>query len=136
MAERDTRFGGNLEKANIRQPRSTFEVITNSLPPYNARPGSNFITPRAEPYSPNPDSEIFQPYPLAPSSVMERVWNTGLTGIDKGREIYDQYKEWIPREIEDEMLKWELDTKYGQFNLGFGEDKGSFLWNVTPWWNK
>ena len=34
MAERDTRFGGNLEKANIRQRRSFFEDIQNRLPNY------------------------------------------------------------------------------------------------------
>ena len=118
------------------QPRSIFEDSQNKLPPYNARPGSDFITPKAEPYSPNPDREIFKPYPVAPSSTMERVWNTGLAGIDKGKEIYDQHKEWLPSEIEDEMLKWELNNKYGQFNVGLGEDKGMINWNVTPWWNK
>ena len=103
------------------------------------------LQPRPEyergPYKPSPMPEYgfmrsnFQ-QPVAPSSTMERVWNTGLAGIDKGKEIYDQYKEWIPSEIEDEMLKWELDNKYGQFNVGLGEDKGMINWNVTPWWNK
>ena len=136
MAERDTRFGGNLEKANIRQRRSFFEDIQNRLPNYRGSFDYDLGPPKAEPYSPNLGREIFQPFPVAPSSTMGRVWNTGLAGIDKGKEIYDQYKEWIPREIEDEMLKWELNNKFGQFNVGFGEDQAMFNWNVTPWWNK
>jgi len=64
------------------------------------------------------------------------VWNAGLAGIDKGKEILDQYKGWIPNDYDDDMLKWELDNKYGQFDIGLGEDKGMINWSMEPWWNK
>ena len=85
------------------------------------------------PYNPDGEPEY---YPVSPSSAMERVWNTGVGAIDKGKEILDRYEVFLPDDYDDDMLKWELDNKYGQFDIGLGEDKGSFLWNITPWWNK
>jgi len=55
---------------------------------------------------------------------------TGLPTSDQG----GGWMQYMPS-MEDEMLKWELDNKYGKFGIGLGEDQATFNWSIpTPKW--
>ena len=95
MAERDTRFGGNLGIANIR-PRS--------IDSYRAERSDNVPDPFKKPYTPS--DNIPDPYPL------------GIELLEKGKNIYNDYKPYIPK-VRDDMLNWDL----GNWNVGVGEGK-------------
>ena len=95
MAERDTRFGGNLETANIR-PRS--------IDSYRAERSDNVPDYFKKPYTPS--DNIPDPYPL------------GIELLEKGKNIYNDYKPYIPK-VRDDMLNWDL----GNWNFGVGRDK-------------
>ena len=95
MAERDTRFGGNLETANIR-PRS--------IDSYRAERSDNVPDYFKKPYTPS--DNIPDPYPL------------GIELLEKGKNIYNDYKPYIPK-VRDDMLNWDL----GNWNVGVGEGK-------------
>ena len=106
MAERDTRFGGNLETANIR-PRS--------IDSYRAERSDNVPDYFKKPYTPS--DNIPDPYPL------------GIELLEKGKNIYDKFKPYIPG-VRDDMLNWNIDTDYGNFGFGIGEGKGGLNWSL------
>ena len=57
-------------------------------------------------------------------------YRTGLPASDQD----GGWVQYIPS-VEDDMLQWELNNKYGNFDIGFGKGEGRFNWSMpTPKW--
>ena len=101
MAERDTRFGGNLETANTR-PRVSNEV-------------RGWHRMSNQPRLDSMNSGLFSAR-INDSSVNEMRNN--YMQVEKGKNIYNDYKPYVP-EVRDDMMNWDL----GNWNVGVGEGK-------------
>ena len=98
MAERDTRFGGNLETANIRPREHNYRAE-----PYQPNWNREITPPIAEPYQPNWNREPTQPFPLGQDNrgVMGAMADNSLTN-----NIRNKYKQFT--------------EKFGDFDIGRG----------------
>ena len=92
--------GGSVQSG----PRTREKLEPRSIDSYRAERSDNVPDYFKKPYTPS--DNIPDPYPL------------GIELLEKGKNIYNDYKPYIPK-VRDDMLNWDL----GNWNVGVGEEK-------------